>query len=256
MKNFKTVLPILGFLFLSVSCSHDSDNTTANGHATLQIKATATYNNAAVRSTAAAAVQLTSFVVNIREIEFNAQDEHGHGHEHNGHDNGHMDGQDDHGFFNSDDTNELQGPWVLDLLNTTAPVTSVSIPNGTYEEVEFKMSPSADSTSPIYNKTLEVRGTIDGTPFVFWHNLNEKFELDYDDPNQNLVIANGTYDLVFNFDLNAVMSHVDLSSAVDGDGDGVIEIGPDDTDGNNALATQLHQHIHGGAHMHDGPYHH
>jgi hypothetical protein len=255
MKNLKTLIPVLGSFFLITACSSDSSSSSTN-QATLQIKASATYTNSAGRNANTAAIDITSFVVNIREIEFNAQDEHGHGHEHNGHDNGHMDGDDDHGFFNSDDTNELQGPWVLDLLNTTAPVTSVSIPNGTYEEVEFKMSPSTDSASSIYNKTLEVRGTINGTPFVFWHNLNEKFELDYDDPNQNLVITNGTYDLVFNFDLNEIMSHVDLSTAVDGDGDGVIEIGPDDTDGNNALATQLHQHMHGGTHMHDGPHHH
>jgi hypothetical protein len=55
--------------------------------------------------------------------------------------------------------------------------------------------------------------------------------------------------LVFNFDLNQVLSQVDLSSAVDGDGDGVIEIGPDDTDGNNALASQLNDHIEEGCEM-------
>jgi membrane-bound lytic murein transglycosylase B len=32
---------------------------------------------------------------------------------------------------------------------------------------------------------------------------------------------------------------VDLSGAVDGDGDGLIEIGPNDTDGNQALANLI-----------------
>jgi hypothetical protein len=127
----------------------------------------------------------------------------------------------------------------LDLLNQNAVVTTVTIPNGTYEEVEFNLYPSSNSNSPLFNKSVEIRGTINGTPFVFWHNIDEDFEIDYEDANQNLVVNNNSYDIVFNFDLNQVLSMVDLSGAVDGDGDGLIEIGPNDTDGNQALANQI-----------------
>jgi hypothetical protein len=91
----------------------------------------------------------------------------------------------------------------------------------------------------MFNKSIEITGTINGTPFVFWHTIDEDFEIDYEDTNQNLVINNNSFDLVFNFDLNQVLSSVDLSTAVDGDGDGLIEIGPNDTDGNRALANQI-----------------
>ncbi|WP_298224049.1 DUF4382 domain-containing protein [Flavobacterium sp.] len=254
MKSLKTLIAIFGLLFLTVSCSSDS-NSSSSSNGNVQVKATATYTNSSGRLTDN--IALTSFKINIREIEFELSDGEGeHHHEHDGHDNGHVDGNDDHGFFNSDDDTELAGPWEVDLLNQTVPLTSVTVPNGTYEEVQFKLSPSLVSTSPIYNKTVEVTGTINGTPFVFWHNLNERFSIDYEDAGQDLVITTGTYDLVFNFDLNEILSHVNLSTAVDGNGNGVIEIGPDDTDGNNALATQFHQHIGGGCHMHDGPGHH
>ncbi|WP_309640987.1 DUF4382 domain-containing protein [Flavobacterium sp.] len=254
MKNLKTLIAATTLLFAMASCSSDSNSSSSTG-STMQISARATYVPTAGRLNDA--IDITSFKVNIREIEFEVADETGNHehHEHNGHDNGHMDGDNDHNFFNSDDTTELQGPWEFDLLNQTLPVTTLTVPNGTYEEVEFKLSPSLVSTSPIYNKTVEVTGTINGTPFVFWHNLNEKLKIDYEDTDQNLVIANGTYDLIFNFDLNEIFSHIDLGTAVDGNGNGTIEIGPDDTDGNNGLATQLHEHIGGGCHMHDGPHH-
>lgn len=254
MKNLKALIALLVVFEAMVSCSgDDSSNSSTAGD--VKISARATYNPSAGRRSDV--IDITSFKVNIREIEFEVADSTGnhHHYEHNGHDNGHHDGHDDHHFFNSDDSTELQGPWEFDLLNQTVPLATLTVPNGTYEEVEFKMTPSQVTTSPIYNKTVEITGTINGTPFVFWHNLNEKFEIDYEDAGQDLVITTGTYDVVFNFDLNAILSHIDLSAAVDGDGDGTIEIGPDDTDGNNALATQLHQHIGGGCHLHNGPHH-
>lgn len=254
MKNLKLILASATFCFALFSCSGDDSNSDATS-SNVQISARATYTPTAGRL--ADVIELTSFKVNIREIEFEVADSTGghHHHEHNGHDNGHHDGDDDPHFYNSDDSTELQGPWEFELLNQTMPLTTLTVPNGTYEEVEFKMSPSLDSASSIYNKTVQITGTINGAPFVFWHNLNEKFEIDYEDNGQDLVITNGSYDVVFNFDLNAILSHVNLSAAVDGDGDGTIEIGPDDTDGNNALATQLHQHIGGGCHIHHGPHH-
>jgi len=257
MKNVKTLIVLLGLFFLAVSCSSDNSSSSSSG-ATMQIKARANYSPSAGRYSAATTgdVVITSFKVNISKIEFQALDAEGNHHEHDGHDDGHVNGDDDHGFFNSDDATELSGPWEMDLLNQTVPVTTVTIPNGTYGEVEFKLSPSLVATSPIYNKTVEVTGTINGVPFVFWHNLNEGFEVDYHDTAQNLVITNGSYDLVFNFDLNQILSNVNLSSAVDGDGDGLIEIGPDDTDGNNALANLFNHHMHEGCELEDGPHHH
>lgn len=233
MKNLKTFIGIIGLVFIVTSCSKDS----VASQGTMKIKATAVYANPNGR--AASDVVLTSFKINIRKIEFKVGEGMGMG---DGKSSGSHDGTED-GLFNGDDASELKGPWELDLLNQTAPITSVTIPNGTYTEVEFKLSPSLVSSSPIFNKTIEIRGTIKGVPFVFWNTSEQDFSIDYHDAMQNLVINNGSYDLVFNFDLNQVLSMVDLSGALDGNNDGIIEIGPNDSDGNNALATQLHDHI-------------
>jgi thiosulfate/3-mercaptopyruvate sulfurtransferase len=86
----------------------------------------------------------------------------------------------------------------LDLLNQTSPVTTVNIANGTYEEVKFKLNKSLESSSDLFNKTVEIRGTINGTPFVYWHNFESEFEIDYEDTAQNLVVSNEQMRKLFN----------------------------------------------------------
>lgn len=252
MKSLKTLIGIIALLIIVTSCSSDS----SSNKNTMKIVAKATYSNAAGKANSNGVVMnstvvLTSFKINIKEIEFKvAESENGSG-EDNGSDH-HGNGDDNHdGYYNGDDEVGLNGPWELDLLNQTAPVTTVTIADGTYEEVEFKLNKSLVSASPLFNKTLEIRGTIDGTPFVFWSNLEQHFSIDYHDSATNLVVNNSSFDLVFNINLDQVMSQVDLSSAVDGNGNGVIEIGPDDTDGNNALAAQLNNHIEDSTEMED-----
>lgn len=234
MKKLKNLLGIIAMVIVFASCSSDS----SNAENTLNIVARATYSPAANKTSLNNDVVLNSFKINIREIEFKFAE----GSDDDDDDNSNGDSDDD-GFYDSDEEFELYGPFELDLLNQNAPVTTVTIPNGTYEEVEFKLHKSTNSASPMFNKSIEITGTINGTPFIFWHDIDEDFEIDYEDANQNLVISNNSYDLVFNFDLNQVLSQIDLSSAVDGDGDGVIEIGPNDTDGNQALANLLEDSI-------------
>jgi len=225
----------------------------------MKVIAKATYTNPASKKGVEVGmnsnVVLTSFKINLKEIEFKLA-------ESDGNDDGNDDGDDDSndngngdndndGDYDGDDEVGLNGPWELDLLNQNAPVTTVTIANGTYEEVEFKLNKSLVSTSPMFNRTVEIRGTIDGTPFVYWHNFETDFEIDYEDANQNLVVNNNSFDLIFNINLDQVLSAVDLSSAVDGNGNGIIEINPNDTDGNNALAQQINDHIEDATEMED-----
>lgn len=239
MKNVKALIGIIILFIMMTSCSSDSTSTNK-----MRIIAKATYTNA--NKVATTGVVLTSFKINIKEIEFQVADES------EGENNDGNDSDDNHdGMFNGDDEAGLVGPWELDLLNQSAPITTVTIANGTYEEVKFKLNKSLVSTSDLFNKTMEIRGTINGTPFVFWHNFESEFEIDYHDAAQNLIVSNGSFDLVINIDLNQVLSNVDLTSALDGNGNGIIEIGPDDTDGNNALAQQLNDDMDDATEMED-----
>jgi hypothetical protein len=238
MKKGKALIGMTILAITLASCSKDSST-----RGSMAISAKATYTNPSAKS--ATAVVLNGFKVNIREIEFKVAATTGQGNGGEGNGNG----WDANGTFDANDETQLQGPWELDLLNQTTPLTTVTVPNGTYSEVEFKLSPSLVTTSPIFGKTVQITGTINGTPFVYWNDFNQKYEIHYQDATQNLVISNGSYDVVLNYDLNQVVNEINLSSAVDGNGNGIIEIGPNDTDGNNALATSFHEHMHDGCHM-------
>ena len=151
-----------------------------------------------------------------------------------------IDDEDNDDRFDSEDDFELQGPFELNLSSGEVTVVEVEIPVGEYEEIEFEMDRSDNPTSDLYQKSILMRGTISGTPFEFFHTFSEDFEVEYEDTGENLVITEeNNNSVVFEFDLVAVFNMVDISSAKDGNGDGTIEISPEDSDGNNQLANRI-----------------
>lgn len=223
MKNKKILLGLLAVVFTAVSCSDDSNSDSTNGPDNLTIQAKANYSGANGRMDGA--VSISEFKINLKEIEFELDDDYGDG------------------FYDDDDEFELSGPFEIDLLSGQTTITSINIPNGVYEEVEFKMHRNTNASSDLYNKSIQIKGTIGTTPFIFWHNVEEDFEVDYEDAGQNLIISDNTATIVFEFDLDAVLANVDLSSANDGNGDGLIEISPNDPDGNQGLANTIKDKI-------------
>ncbi|MGO2358231.1 hypothetical protein [Mesonia sp.] len=231
----------LSLAYVFTACSSDDDNTvttpTAN-EGSLKIAARASYDNSANRL--AESVDLNSFIVNFKEIELELQD--------NDLDDDDMDNNSDaNGFYDSDDDIELEGPFEIDLLAANSvQLVNIEIPNGIYEEIEFEFDKSENPESDLFGKSMELKGEINGVPFVFWHDFEEEIEIDYEDMNESLVIDNNTSEVLINFDLSAVLGAtgmVDLSMATDNDGDGVIVISPQDEDGNNALAEALKEAI-------------
>ena len=94
----------------------------------------------------------------------------------------------------------------------------------------------------MYGNSVFASGTINGTPFTFWHATDEEFEIDFEDVNKDIALRGQPLQVVINFNLGLLFdaaSGVDISKAVDGDEDGTIEIGPNDEDGNDWLADIL-----------------
>ena len=150
------------------------------------------------------------------------------------------DGDDNDVSYGSEDDFELNGPFELSLNSDVITVINVEIPVGEYEEVEFEMDRSENPNSDLFQKSILMRGTISGIEFEFFHTFSEEFEIDYEDAGQNLVISEeNNKTVVFEFDLTSVFSFVDLSGATDGNENGVIEISPEDNDGNRQLANRI-----------------
>lgn len=214
---------LVAFLMIAIS-SCTKDETTNDGNVSL--KAKATLMNTASKSGETAKnlsnVAITSFKINIREIEFEIDD-------------------DDDTMEELYSEIELDGPFELDLSNgsTAIDITSVDLPNNVYDEIEFDLHKSTDSQSDLYGKSIEIKGEINGVPFVFWHDTEEEFEVDYNNNSVDVVVDGTSVVTTVNFDLSIIFgaaSNIDFSTATDADQDGVIEINPNDDDGNNDLA--------------------
>ncbi|MEP1093473.1 MAG: hypothetical protein ABJG78_00085 [Cyclobacteriaceae bacterium] len=189
------------------------------------IKGNATYGAPGGRI--AADVGISQFLVNVEEIELKIDD------------------SDSRSVTDSVYTdNEFQGPFILDLLSDTLAVdlAQADLPKGIYDELEFDVAPSSDASSPLDGKSILISGDIAGVPFTFWTDEEEEFEINFPKNGGDLVVDSTGFVLVINFELNTIFGpngSIDLSRAKDGNGDGTIEIHPDDPDGNNILAVKI-----------------
>jgi hypothetical protein len=224
MKKLKLFLGIIGLFAIAIACS-DDDGTSTNK---MDVFGTASYTTPTSKNNLPLDIILTSFKINVTDLTLKYYED----------DN--VTGRDDgHDYIDI----AVAGPWELDLLNQKISIATVNVPNGNYKKAVLHLSKSLKPSSPIYNKTVEIRGFYNGTPFVFWHDFDQSINIGYDDEFEEIVVNNNSIEWVFNFDLNDLIDSIDLTDAVDGDADGVIEISPADPDGNHNLAALLDQHI-------------
>lgn len=230
IRKISTAILILSVSSAFVACSDDDSGPSYDGQGRMSISAMATYNPTGDRGLDADVVELSSFLVNFKEIELEFTD-----------------GSANDPYYNGEDEIELEGPFEVELM-TAFPISIVDIrlPNAVFEEIEFEFDKSSNRSSDLFGKSMQMKGTINGVPFVFWHDFEDEIELEFEDGDQNIIINNNEAELLINFDLNEVLDatrYVDLGQALDGNGDGIIEISPVDNDGNNQLAEDLKQAI-------------
>jgi len=224
-------------LMLMMGCT---SNETDPNVGKLSISAKATFSNLTTMTSSsrvsASDIVIEDFLINLREfeLELDYEDDNYQGDQN--------EQWDDDGYYDYEDEIELMGPFELDLMSGQISFSNVTVPNGVYEELEFKFDESTDPTSDLFGKSVLIKGTIDGTPFIFWHNFEDEVEVDFEDPQFDISINQNSEGIVINFDLGLILDSVngvDLSMAEDGNNDGTIEISPSDPDGNNDLAEAI-----------------
>ena len=226
-----------------VGCSKEDS---PNGPGTLSVSAKSSFSSPTGKSSTAKTVNsdvvVTDFRMNLREfeLEFDIEDP---GDDYEDDDNEQWD---DDGYYDFEDDIELAGPFELDLMAGQIGFLNVSVPMGNFEELEFKFDTSADATSDLFGKSVLIQGTVQGTPFIFWHDFDDEVEVDFEDPTFDIAISSTPEGILINFDLSLIFDStvgVDLSQASDGNADGTIEISPSDPDGNNELAQSIRDAI-------------
>ena len=170
-------------------------------------------------------ITISSFKINIGEIEFEVEDQ---------------DEQNENLYGDL----ELKGPFELDLStgSFTVPITTVELPNNVYSEIEFDLRKSTNANSALFGKSILITGTLNGKPFTFWHDAIEEIEVDYPNSITNITIAENQLTVAIEFNLAAIFgptSSIDFTTVLDRDLDGTIEINPTTDDGNAAIALQI-----------------
>ncbi len=225
--------------FTLISCSKDETGSDF-GKLALSAKSTATTTSSSKQATSsksvAEGVEVIDFMINLVEFELELDVEEQEM------ENDSNELWDDDGAFDFEDEIELEGPFTLDLMAGQISFLNVTVPNGSYEELEFKINKNKDENSEMFGKSVLIRGTINDVPFIYWHNFMDEVEVDFEDPTIDVAIAGNTESLVIDFDLSLLFNAVggiDLGQATDNNNDGTIEISPTDEDGNNDLAQSI-----------------
>lgn len=230
--NLSKVLTVIAIAVFLWSCDNNSlKNETA---ITFKVKDQAT-NLSSVKSSIAADVVINSFKINIQEIEIEFDD--------------------NDPMFATDSIvtdYELKGPFEIDFIkNGTALETTITskmeLPSAAYDEIEFEFKKSENSISDMYRKSILIKGTIAGKPFIFWSDKEIDVEIEFEEivklNEASRSILNVSFDLASLF--NTATGGVDITSASDGNQNGIIEIYPEDPDGNDNFADLIWEKIKG-----------
>ena len=221
MKN-ASFLGLLGALLLLSACSKDE----SEGAIRLRLQAV---NPPAASAKSAANAVFTDFRISIRDVVFKNDDDPN----------------------SSLDTDEIQfrGPYQIDLLNEgdalTQTIGTAVVPDGMYKELRFKFHKDEDlpASDALFDRSIFIAGTVDGKPFEFWHDTSENLDVGR---STGVAVIDGVVTFTVQFDLTQFLSSlntIDLSTAADGNGDGLIEIHPNDSDGNQEIAQALKENI-------------
>lgn len=228
MKKLNFLL-LLTMTIMVLSCSKSEDDESG-----ILLKVSAVNPNVQSRlgnnsRSANNSIVFTDFKISIRDVEFKNDD-------------------DSTGNLDSDEV-QFRGPYQIDLLDgsdaLTQTIGNVFVPDGLYKEIRFKFHKDEDlpATNDLYDRSIYIEGTIDGIPFVFWHDTSENFDLGR---STGVLVQNGIVNFTVEFDISQFLNslnNIDLSEATDENNDGLIEIYPNDEDGNQDLAYDLKENI-------------
>lgn len=230
MKTLKKIFPLfflLSFVFIFFSCEKESS--LKDGNTALKFKGI--YNFTQTKSSALTGVVIETFTINIGEIEFDFDDDNNN-----------------NGLTYSEIT--LKGPFELDLVKdgqgqVVSLINDLNLPQAGYDEIEFEFDKNENPISEMYKKTVLIKGSINGTPFIFFTDEEFEMEIEFEEPVDLSEVESAI--IMVSFDVQALFDPaqggIDILNAQDGNGNGIIEIYEDDPDSNEELAEDIEDRL-------------
>ncbi len=243
---------------LLVSCSKENEMTT---NLQLGIKTTQKQLTLAIaampeaidaKSSKGMSLVLDKFLINIREIEFGFEKPH------SGFKGSHNCECDNKDKEDHECEITFEGPFLIDIVSPEALtgllLGNFPLPSAFYDEIELDIAPSGDMGNKLIGgRSVYVSGKIGEKPFQLWTNFQAELEIEFPGK-KNINLSRDDASLWIKISLDRILSNLatmDLSNSADGNGNGIIEIGHDDKDGNNALAVKLFNSFNGCFEMDD-----
>ena len=231
MKTLKKIIPLfflVSLVFILTSC--EKEDGIKDGNTALKFKGV--YNSGIqTKSSALNEVAIETFTINIGEIEFEFDDDNNN-----------------NGLTYSEIT--LKGPFELDLVKdgqgqVVTLINGLNLPETGYDEIEFEFDKNENPISAMYKKSVLIKGTINGTPFIFFTDEEFEMEIEFEEPVDLSEVESAI--IMVSFDVQALFDPaqggIDISNAKDGNGNGIIEIYEDDPDGNEDLAEKVENRL-------------
>jgi hypothetical protein len=276
MKRITTLLSITAIVVLiAASCQKVSDKSGAEliiKASTAALKSVASGTSAESKSASGSisAIVLDTFLINIEDIKFEFDESYTGiaGADSCSDDCNNVsddcndisdDCDDKSGASNnkSDDCNDVsddctykdiraEGPYLINVLSPEVSngmiIDNFAIPNAIYDEIEFNLaSYQLSDNEKMLGRSVFLAGTINGVRFELWTNKVKEIEIEFHD--QSAVNLTGeNIKLYIDISLEKIKTNLEamnLDTAVDGNNNGCIEIGYNDTDGNQALAGSI-----------------
>jgi hypothetical protein len=144
---------------------------------------------------------------------------------------------------------------LSDELARGLTIATGKMPNGVYEEIEIELDRyKRDPGSKMYNRTVFIEGKINGNDMEMWYSSDYSFEIEFPETKQNIVLSGDDLKIFIDFRMDKMfetLNSIDFSGAKDGNGNGIIEIGPNNVDGNQYYARQFFRAIFKSFYLHD-----
>lgn len=125
-------------------------------------------------------------------------------------------------------------PQTLSLVKdgevTVAPIGSAKVYNGVYGKLDFDLVKAQDvpEDDEMYGYSIIAKATWFDTPAIMYIDLEDKVEIMF---NKGLEV-DGAQDLLLTMYMDKFLEGVSPSLVSDGNGDGLVEVGPNNEDGN------------------------
>lgn len=133
--------------------------------------------------------------------------------------------------------------FILDSKQEASVIGEGLTPNGNYTEVTFRLfkNNTAAADNFLNGKSLYIMGSVNAKPVRVWMTAEEPIRATAAAANGYEINTNA--DLMIRFNLNSLFANMNLATAIDGNNDGIIDIGPNNVDGNGLLHTKIKSNL-------------